>query len=109
MIILDTNVLSEPLRPRPDAHVLRWLDRQAPDTLHVTTGRARSNDHERQRAIVAAAAERCINLRLFEDGALGIALDETTSIDDLKNLFEIFAGRPDHDFDGAFHGFRLLG
>ncbi len=37
MIILDTNVLSEPLRPRPDAHVLRWLDRQAPDTLHVTT------------------------------------------------------------------------
>ena len=25
MIVLDTNVLSEPLRPRPDARVLAWL------------------------------------------------------------------------------------
>ena len=25
MIVLDTNVLSEPLRRRPDAHVLTWL------------------------------------------------------------------------------------
>jgi predicted nucleic acid-binding protein len=36
VIILDTNVVSEPLRPRPDPNVLRWLDRQAPDTLHLT-------------------------------------------------------------------------
>jgi predicted nucleic acid-binding protein len=37
MIILDTNVVSEPLRPRPDRHVLEWLDRQAPATLYLTT------------------------------------------------------------------------
>jgi predicted nucleic acid-binding protein len=37
MIILDTNVVSEPLRPRPDRHVLEWLDRQAPETLYITT------------------------------------------------------------------------
>ncbi len=37
MIILDTNVISEPLKPRPDAAVLRWLDRQSPATLYVTT------------------------------------------------------------------------
>jgi predicted nucleic acid-binding protein len=37
MIILDTNVVSEPLRRHPDPHVLEWLDRQAPATLYLTT------------------------------------------------------------------------
>ena len=37
MIILDTNVVSEPLKPNPDAAVLRWLDRQSPATLYLTT------------------------------------------------------------------------
>jgi predicted nucleic acid-binding protein len=37
MIILDTNVLSEPLKPSPDAAVLRWLDLQGPTTLYLTT------------------------------------------------------------------------
>lgn len=37
MIILDTNVVSEPLKPNPDAAVLRWLDRQGPATLYLTT------------------------------------------------------------------------
>ena len=36
MIILDTNVVSEPLKPRPDPMVLRWLDRQGPATLYLT-------------------------------------------------------------------------
>jgi len=26
MILLDTNVVSEPLLPRPDRNVLAWLD-----------------------------------------------------------------------------------
>ena len=33
MIILDTNIASEPLKPKPDAIVLGWLDRQTPATL----------------------------------------------------------------------------
>lgn len=37
MIILDTNVLSEPLRHRPEPRVLNWLDAQAPQTLYLTT------------------------------------------------------------------------
>ncbi len=37
MIILDTNVISEPLRPRPLASVVRWLDAQAIETLFLTT------------------------------------------------------------------------
>ncbi len=37
MIILDTNLVSEPLKPKPASQVLAWLDRQAPDTLYLTT------------------------------------------------------------------------
>jgi toxin FitB len=37
MIILDTNVLSEPLRSRPDPKVLAWLDAQAAETLFMST------------------------------------------------------------------------
>lgn len=36
MIILDTNVLSEPLRPCPSLRVLKWLDGQPPDQLFTT-------------------------------------------------------------------------
>ncbi|MDR1798642.1 MAG: PIN domain-containing protein, partial [Bifidobacteriaceae bacterium] len=36
MIILDTNVVSEPLKLRPDAGVLAWLSAQL-DDLAVTT------------------------------------------------------------------------
>ena len=37
MIILDTNVISEPLKPLPEPAVLDWLDRQSPQTLYLTT------------------------------------------------------------------------
>lgn len=37
MILLDTNVISEPLRSRPDPVVVEWLDAQAPETLHLST------------------------------------------------------------------------
>lgn len=36
MIILVTNVISEPLKPRPDPAVIRWLDAQHPETLYLT-------------------------------------------------------------------------
>ena len=37
MIILDTNIVSEPLKPKPHRAVLEWLDRQAPATLYLTS------------------------------------------------------------------------
>jgi len=40
--------------------------------------------------VLAAARVRRINLRDFGDGSLGIALDETTSREDLGNLFAAF-------------------
>ena len=37
MIILDTNVVSEPLKPAPEPAVLDWLNAQEPQTLYLTT------------------------------------------------------------------------
>ncbi|WP_316976499.1 type II toxin-antitoxin system VapC family toxin [Shumkonia mesophila] len=36
MIVLDTNVVSEPMRPNGAPGVLAWLDRQAAETLFLT-------------------------------------------------------------------------
>ncbi len=36
MIILDTNIFLEALKPAPSQAVLDWLDRQAPETLYLT-------------------------------------------------------------------------
>lgn len=36
MILLDTNVVSEPLRPRPNSQVVAWLDAQALETLYLS-------------------------------------------------------------------------
>ncbi len=37
MIVLDTNVVSEPLKPQPEPTVLDWLNEQAPETLYLST------------------------------------------------------------------------
>ena len=37
MILLDTNVISEPMRPDPNADVGEWLDAQSIDTLYLST------------------------------------------------------------------------
>ena len=37
MIVLDTNVVSEPLRSRPHSAAVDWLDRQVIETLYLTT------------------------------------------------------------------------
>ncbi len=36
MIILDTNVVSEPMKPNGNPAVRDWLDRQAAETLYLT-------------------------------------------------------------------------
>jgi toxin FitB len=37
VILLDTCVVSEPMRPNPDAGVLEWLDNQAAESLYLST------------------------------------------------------------------------
>ncbi|KNZ33549.1 MAG: plasmid stability protein StbB [Methylibium sp. NZG] len=36
MILLDTNVVSEPLRPAPEARVVAWIDAQSLETLFLS-------------------------------------------------------------------------
>lgn len=65
MFVLDTNVVSELMRERPNPEVMGWMDNQLTDNLFVTsiteaevrTGIAILPDGERQRGL-AAAAER---------------------------------------------------
>jgi len=59
------------------------------DTLQVQPAGGSAEQADR---ILARAAERRINLRRFEDGSLGIALDEVTMADELTAILESFAG-----------------
>ena len=73
MILLDTNVVSEPIRRRPDQRVQSWLDAQAIETLHLTTisvselllGIESLPMGKRRRALAAAVGEQIMSL--FED------------------------------------------
>ncbi|MEP0855033.1 aminomethyl-transferring glycine dehydrogenase [Trichocoleus sp. DQ-U1] len=56
------------------------------DTLRVELGDRTLED------ILADAQARQINLRILDANAVGISLDETTTVQDLQDLFEIFAG-----------------
>ena len=58
------------------------------DTLHVRTS------PDEGRAILERAREKGFNLRAYEDGSLGVALDETTRPAELAALLEAFAGAP---------------
>ncbi|MEH2063768.1 MAG: aminomethyl-transferring glycine dehydrogenase [Nostoc sp.] len=68
------------------------------DTLRVELG-TRSLE-----VILEACQARNINLRIFDDTAVGISLDETTTADDLIELLEIFAAP-----DSLFFGFKEIG
>lgn len=36
MILLDTDVVSEPLRPEPETRIIDWIDAQQLETLHLS-------------------------------------------------------------------------
>ena len=55
------------------------------DTLHVDLGSGTARD------VLAAARQRHLNLRAFDDGTVGVSLDETTTRDDVQALLESFA------------------
>ena len=48
--------------------------------------------------ILEASQTRNINLRTLDTSAIGITLDETTTVEDLLNLWQIFAGADDLPF-----------
>ncbi|PYQ14602.1 MAG: glycine dehydrogenase (aminomethyl-transferring) [Acidobacteria bacterium] len=56
------------------------------DTLRVRLDQAAAEK------VMAAARQRRMNLRPYEDGSVGVALDEATSAADVQGLLEAFAG-----------------
>jgi predicted nucleic acid-binding protein len=83
MIILDTNVISEPLKPAGEPSVLSWLDQQSVETLFLTTislaelryGVAALPEGRRKDGLNAALEHRVI--ALFESRIL--AFDATAA------------------------------
>ena len=49
-------------------------------------------------AVLTAADHNMVNLRHFEDGSIGISLDETVSVDDLDTLIAIFDLQAESEF-----------
>ncbi|QIR39644.1 aminomethyl-transferring glycine dehydrogenase [Tolypothrix sp. PCC 7910] len=65
------------------------------DTLRVELG-----THSLEK-ILEGCQERHINLRIFDETAVGISLDETTTVDEVQDLLEIFALGKDLSFSIA--------
>jgi predicted nucleic acid-binding protein len=80
MIILDTNVISESLRPRCSDAVTAWLDAQAAETLYITA---------------VNAAELWAGVAVLPDGARKRALEAS-----LHDLLERLFGERLLPFDG---------
>jgi len=55
------------------------------DTIRIELGSRNLQD------ILAGCEAKKINLRIFDEAAVGVSLDETTTIEDVQNLLEIFA------------------
>jgi predicted nucleic acid-binding protein len=76
VIVLDTNVVSEPLKTKPEPKVVEWLDNQSAETLFITAvsraelrfGVLRLPNSKRKNAL-AAQIERVLDL--FKDRTLG--------------------------------------
>ena len=74
MILLDTNVVSEPLRPAPDARVIEWIDAQPLETLFLSA---------------ITVAELRAGLALLPAGKRRTGLQQNLE----KRVLPLFAGR----------------
>lgn len=104
MIVLDTNVVSEPLRQRPDRGVVTWLDAQSIDTLYLTIvtvaelrfGVASLPTGARRNRLSRAIEEDL--LPLFADRVLAFEVDATAIYAERRAAARA-AGRAVGDFD----------
>lgn len=81
MILLDTNVLSEPMRPYPDEQVIQWIDEQFVSDLYISSvtmaeielGLALLPDGKRKDTLMASAR---LVLEKFSGRRLAFGEDE---------------------------------
>jgi len=84
MILLDTNVVSETMKPAPNQIVQRWLDEQAAETLYLSS---------------VTIAEATFGIRTMPDGKRKQGL-----ADALEVWISLFEGRIlSFDLDAARH------
>ena len=84
MIVLDTNVVSETMKPEPQASVQAWLDRQTSETLYLSS---------------VTIAELLLGIRSLPAGRRRKILDAT-----LDGLLALFGERVlPFDTDAARH------
>ena len=74
MIILDTNVVFEPLKPAPSQVVLDWLDRQVPETLYLTA---------------VSLAELLAGIEVLPSGRRRLELEQAVT----RQIMPLFEGR----------------
>ncbi len=67
------------------------------DTLRIDLG---TNNLD---AILKAATLKQINFRIFDQTTIGISLDETTTLEDIEDLYQIFSPSPDHPITSPPH------
>ena len=79
MIILDTNVISEPMKPNGNPAVQAWLDRQTAETLYLTA---------------TSLSELLIGIEILPDGKRKEGLDDA-----LRKLMERLFGSRILSFD----------
>ena len=85
MILVDTNVVLEPLKPMPSTQVLDWLDAQSIETLFISAisiaelrNGVASMSAGRRRDVLQARIEKDV-LALFADRILPLDFDATES------------------------------
>ena len=98
MIVLDTNVISEPLKSIPEPKVMAWLDDQADETLFITAisraelrfGVLKLPEGKRKSAL-AAQIERVLDL--FKERTLEFDIAASDKLAEIAALCEQ-AGKP---------------
>lgn len=89
MILLDTNVVSEPLRPVPESCVVDWIDAQPSETLFlsaITVAELRAGIAQLPGGKRKAGLREDLELRLlplFEDRVLAFDVECTEAYADL--------------------------
>jgi toxin FitB len=90
MIVLDTNVLSEPLKKTPSRQVMHWLDEQAAESLYITSI---SYAELRYSLLLLPEGRRKTELSSRIDAVLGLFSERTLTfdVDSAERLAQIAA------------------
>jgi len=105
MILLDTNLISEPWKPKPDPHVVAWIDAQAVETLFLSAvtvaelrfGIAAMPDGKRRKVLHQRLEGEL--LAVFAGRVLFFDLEAARAYADLMSKARI-AGQAIHNADG---------